>query len=184
MAIAALNPLNSDSWLDQVLDDFERSLLRKGLSPNTVRAYRWDVEDLFGYLRDHGVTQLTDLRRDHLERWQDRMVEKHWSASTRQQAIAGVRQLIGWAADHDIVDMRLLRSLAKVKKRQHRPRPIPPDDLAKIKAYLIPRRRKEHIIHLRDRALFFYLLTTGARVSEALQVTRAEIVDEIGRAHV
>jgi integrase len=55
------------------------------------------------------------------------------------------------------------------------PRPIAKADLEIIKAYLLPRRPHMGIVALRDRALFFYLLTTGARVSEALQVRRDDL---------
>lgn len=177
----ALSVIQPDGWLDQVLEDFERAMLRRQLSANTVRIYRWALQDLFEFLTEGGVSDIRELRREHLERWQDRMVETHWRPRTRSLAGTAARQLIEWAAERDLVDLRLKKALARVKTPQLLPKPIPPDDLAKIKALLLPRRRKMTIVELRDRALFFYLLTTTARVSEALQVRRDEVHDAVVR---
>jgi len=156
-------------------------MLRRQLSANTVRIYRWALQDLFEFLKARGVEDVRALHREHLERWQDRMIETRWKPRTRSLAVTAARQLIEWAADRDLVDLRLKKSLVKVRAPQLLPRPIPAEDLAKIKALLLPRRRKATIVELRDRALFFYLLTTTARVSEALQVERDEVEDAMVR---
>ena len=162
-------------WLDQVLEDFERAMLRRDLSPATVRTYRWALEDLFGGMKQSGLSDIHDLTRDVLEDWQDTMVERKWKPRSRSLAVTAARQLVKWAAERDLVDWKLEKSLAKVKTPDGRPRPIPAADLELIKAYLLPRRPRMNIVALRDRALFFYLLTTGARVSEALQVRRDDL---------
>jgi integrase/recombinase XerD len=174
MAVA-LKVVRSSTWTDQVLEDFERAMLRRQLSPATVRTYRWAMQDLFGGMREAGLTDIRELTRDMLEDWQDTMGERKWRPRSRSLAITAARQLIRWAAERDLVDFRLEKALARVKTPDGRPRPIKKPDLEKIKAYLLPRRAHMNIVALRDRALFFYLLTTGARVSEALQVRRDDI---------
>ena len=59
-------------------------------------------------------------------------------------------------------------------RHQNEPRPIPPDDLVIIKEYLGPRRPNMTVLELRDRALFYYLFVTTARVREVLQATRRD----------
>lgn len=147
-------------------------MLRRDLSPATVRTYRWAMQDLFEGLKAIGIRDITELTREHLEDWQDHMLEEHWKPRSRSLAVTAARQLIRWGVDRDLLDARLERALARVKTPDGKPRPIPERDLEIIKAYLLPRRPKMGIVALRDRALFFYLLTTGARVSEALQVRR------------
>jgi integrase/recombinase XerD len=175
VAMPALKLAASATWLDQVLEDFERSMLRRDMSRATVRTYRWAMQDLFGGMRSAGLTDIRALNRDVLEDWQDTMVERKWRPRTRALAVTAARQLVKWAAEHDLVDFRLEKALVKVKTPDGRPRPIPPEDLEAIKRYLLPRRPHMGIVALRDRALFFYLLTTGARVSEALQVRRDDL---------
>lgn len=167
--------------LDQVLEDFERAMLRRGMSRNTVRIYRWALGDLFKGMQMAGMHGLSDLTRDVLEDWQDALLERRLRASSRALAVTAARQLVKWAADRDWVDFRLEKALQKVKAPQGMPRPIPPADLEKLREYLLPRRPKMNIVALRDRALFFYLLTTGARVSEALQVQRDDVESAIVR---
>jgi integrase/recombinase XerD len=179
--VVALSVIEPEGWLDQVLEDFERAMLRRQLAANTVRIYRWAIQDLFELLESVGISDIRELHRQHLERWQDRMVDNHWKPRTRSLAGSAARQLIDWASERGLVDLQLKRAVAKVKAPQLLPKPIPPEDFARIKLLLLPRRRKAHIVELRDRALFFYLLTTTARVSEALQVQRDEVQDALVR---
>jgi integrase/recombinase XerD len=174
MAVA-LKIVSSATWLDQVLEDFERAMLRRQLSPATVRTYRWALQDLFGGMKESGLKDVRELTGDILEDWQDTMGERKWRPRSRSLAVTAARQLIRWLADRGLIDFRLEKALARVKTPDGRPRPIKKPDLEKIKAYLLPRRAHMGIVALRDRALFFYLLTTGARVSEALQVRRDDI---------
>jgi len=172
----ALKVVSSAGWLDQILEDFERAMLRRQLSPATVRTYRWALQDLFGGMKAAGMRNVSELSRDVLEDWQDHMIEEKWRPRSRSLAVTAARQLIRWAAERELgVDFRLDKALAKVKTPDPMPRPIAKADLEIIKAYLLPRRPRMGIVPLRDRALFFYLLTTGARVSEALQVRRDDL---------
>src|SRR5579859_6582203 len=143
-------------WLDQVLEDFERSMLRRELRPGTVRIYRWAVADLFDFLRGRGVTDIKDITRDHLQRWQDALRDpdrqpRALTASSRNMAHNAVRQMLRYAAEEDLVDWRLERAIVKVRTHQKEPRPIPEEDFDKLRAFLLPRRPRMDIVSLRDR---------------------------------
>lgn len=178
MAMPAPRLVHSDSWLDNVGDSFDRALLRQDLSPKTVRSYGIGIKNFFAFLRDQGVDDLADINRDLLERWQDSLRERvpPLKAGSRSLYSTAVRQLIRWAADRDIVDLKLERAIVGVKMRhkddEHVRQPIAPEDLVRLMAYLGPRRSRMTVIDLRDRALFFVLFETGVRVSEALQMPR------------
>src|SRR5713226_640720 len=139
MAVA-LKVVTSVGWLDQVLEDFERAMLRRQLSPATVRTYRWSLQDLFEGMKIAGLKDVRQLNRDILEQWQDTMVDRKWKPRSRALAVTAARQLIRWADDRGLVELRLEKALAHVKTPDGRPRPIPKADLEKIKAYLLPRR--------------------------------------------
>jgi site-specific recombinase XerD len=179
MAMPAPRLVRSDSWLDSVEESFERALLRQDLSPKTVRSYGIGIKNFFAFLRDQGVDDLHHLTREHLENWQDAMRERvpPLKAGSRSLYSTAVKQLIRWAADRDIVDLKLERAIVGVRTRhrsdQETRQPISEEDLARLMAYLGPRRARMTVVDLRDRALFFVLLATGARVNEALQMPRA-----------
>jgi site-specific recombinase XerD len=152
--------------LNTLINDFERSMVRRELSPRTIEAYHWAFLSL---LKNLGSVELT---RDLLENWQDSMIDHGLSPKSRHLAITAVRQLIRYAVDKELIDHRLEKALAKVKVPDGQPHPISKENLTKIKDYLLPFHSKMTLSHLCNRALFFYLLTTGARISEVLQVCR------------
>jgi len=168
--------IRSESWLDTVAADYERALYRQNLSPATVRVYNGALKNFFTFLREQDVHDLHRLDRDLIERWQDAL-RAHMpplKASTRSLYGTGVRKLLRWAAEQDILDGRLEKAIVGVRTRSSQPRPIPPEDLNTLKAFLGPRRPRATVVELRDRALFFCLLTSAARVSEALQMRRRD----------
>lgn len=178
MSDPALELLHSDAWLDRVDEAFARQLRREQFSPATVRNYGLGVKNLFVFLRERGVDDLTYLTRQLLEDWQDSLLDREppLKANSRSAYATAVKKLIGWAADRDMVDLKLLRAIARVRVKKpdadDERQPIPEEDLEQLMAYLGPRRPRMTLIDLRDRALFFFMLETGLRVSEALQVTR------------
>ncbi|MHB8589810.1 MAG: tyrosine-type recombinase/integrase [Candidatus Dormibacteraceae bacterium] len=171
---AAADRTIRDSRLGSIGADFRRALLRRNLSPATVRSYLGGCDHLFRFVREQGIDDLHDLTRDLLERWQDSMLVRGplLKANSRGLYCKAVKQLIDWAADQGMVDARLERAIVKVKKSRGQPRPLTPEALATIRAFLQPRRPGMTAVELRDRAMFHYFLTSGARVSEALQVRR------------
>ncbi len=156
--------------LAELVEKFEQSLRRRDLSPCTVRAYHWALHDLVDKaMAPARLTEVSDLTREVLEEWQDAHVED-WRPRTRGLAITGVRQLIRFGLENDyITDNKLTRALAKVKQPEPEPHPIPEHDLAAIKAHLLSLPADTSAVGLRDRALFFFILATGGRVSEILQ---------------
>lgn len=167
-------PSQEAGQLDQLVDDFARSLIRQDRSPATIESYLWALHDLLRFLAGRGVSDPSTLSRELLEAWQDALLPR-MNARSRSLAGTAVRQFIRWAADHDLVDLKLALAIARVRRPRLLPRPIASADLARAKAFLTPRRPHMAVQALRDRALFFYLLSTGARVSEALQVTRGDV---------
>lgn len=157
--------------LADLADAFEQSLRRRDLSPRTIRAYHWALHDLIEKaMRPARLLEVSDLTRQVLEEWQDSQLERDWTARSRGLAGTAIRQLIRFGLEKDYIkDAKLEKALAKVKQPDPVPHPIPEADLAKIKAALLPLPEDASAEQLRDRALFFFILATGGRVSEILQ---------------
>ncbi len=160
--------------LNDLLYRFELSLQRRDLSPRTVLAYHWALHDLIHKaMQPPRLVNVSDLTREVLEEWQDTQIERGWKPRVRGLSVTAVRQLIKFAIKNDyITDPKLEWALAEVKQPEAEPHPIPEEDLAKIQAYLLPLTSDMTLVQLRDRALFIFILSTGARVTEALQPTR------------
>ncbi len=166
--------------LDRLVADFRRSLLRQERALTTVRIYDWALLDFTRFLAARDVLNGDQLRRDLIEDWQDHN-RTHLGRSSRSIVSTAIRQFLRWGVGHDTIDPRAPYWVTHVKGQRHHPRPIPLEDLRPILGYLAHRRFAGSLVDLRNRALFLYILSTGARVSEALQVRRDEMVRAIVR---
>jgi len=180
MAMPARQLVRSDSWLDSVGDSFAEWMV-EDYSPKTIRNYGIGIKNFFGFLRENGVDDLVHLNRELIEGWQASLRQRipPLKSSSRSLYATAVRQLIRYAADCDILDLKLERAVRGVRRRRRdddegdgERQPISEEDLEVLKAWFGPRRPRMRLIDLRDRALFFFLLDTGLRVNEALQVRR------------
>jgi integrase/recombinase XerD len=165
----------TDSSLEVVMAGLYDDLRLGDYSPKTLRTYGWALDDLATYLRAQGIEDLALLRREHLKGWQLQLLERRLKPNSRQGASTAVRKLLRYAAELEMVDWRLEKSLVSVRiKREKRRHPIPRADLDKILRWVWWRPTYMSIVDLRDRALFVYLLVTAARVNEALQARRQD----------
>lgn len=167
-----------DGALEGAVRRWQASLRRRALSEGTIQTYTWGLSSLIEHCAACYVFDLEDLHAGVLEGWQDQLVGRALAPKTRSIAATAVRQFLCWAADQELIDWRLTRKVAVVRTRAGRPRPIPLPDLVRIQAHIAPLRPDATEKELRDRALFTFLLVSGARISEALQVTRDQVLAE------
>ncbi|MFP3895659.1 MAG: tyrosine-type recombinase/integrase [Anaerolineales bacterium] len=113
------------------------------------------------------------------------------SRTTRTYLVAA-KHLMNWLDLHELLpeDVSYDRMLRRIKgtrgrKRQgYRQRKIDPDVMKMLTHYIekpLPKKRgMQRLVLLRNRALVAFLYDTGARISEALALTREDVLD--GRA--
>lgn len=96
--------MGRQAWFDDDCDAFVRFLrVNRGLSPNTLKAYRRDVGDCLGWLDRSGIRSLRDVTIDDLRDW-TAFDANGRARSTRARRIVAVRGFFAWAYDHGIVD--------------------------------------------------------------------------------
>ena len=62
--------------INQLIDDFLASVRGRGLSPKTLREYRFPLNEvLLPYCRVHGITELEQLNRPALDRLSAQLLE-------------------------------------------------------------------------------------------------------------
>jgi integrase/recombinase XerD len=145
--------------------------LEANRSPNTVRAYRAELDKLFAFLAEKGHTQqLADLRHEDLRAYQRRLAETLKSPASRARALVAIRSWLRWLAKEGISDKDLSNGITLPKLEQRLPKPIDSDELARLLAALPTASRLEK----RDRALVHFLISTGCRISEALNLDRTD----------
>jgi integrase/recombinase XerD len=171
-------PSVGPGWYQAWGEGWYRAQLRRGRAAASLRTWSVYLRNFGRFLEEEGVSSPDELTRDLLERWQDGLRD-HLLPASQQVAVHSVRALLKWA-DLEEVSTRagLWARLETPAIPERLPRALEPNELRAILEHYRPHRR--NLIWLRDRALFWFLLTSGARISEALQVD----VDQVGEAMV
>ncbi|WEV72900.1 tyrosine recombinase XerC [Bifidobacterium sp. ESL0790] len=88
---------------DSQIDDFIAYLkANRGLSDNTMKAYRSDLEACLGLLDSRGVTDLDAVTLQMLRSWMAHESAGHARSSMARKTVA-VRNFFAWAHDHDLI---------------------------------------------------------------------------------
>jgi site-specific recombinase XerD len=146
--------------------------LEANRSPNTVRAYRGELRRLAGFLAGAGHSLgMEDLRHEDLRAYQRHLAATLKSPASRARALVAVRSWLKWLARENLIQKDLSNGVTLPKVEQRLPKPLPPDELARLLASL----PGETPLEKRDRALVNFLISTGCRISETLALDRTDI---------
>lgn len=147
-------------------------------SANTRKAYRADINGLAAFLTENGMPDLLDVRRRHAAAWAESMRlvlddngARAVSESTIARRLSAASSFLAYAVEVEAIDANPLAKMT-------RPRTAADEDgavwltTAEMRAFLAAAEK----CGPRTRALMAVMLTTGARISEAL----AADVDDLG----
>ncbi|MHB8611190.1 MAG: tyrosine-type recombinase/integrase [Candidatus Dormibacteraceae bacterium] len=169
------------AWLQQLDAGYLRYLTRRGRRPKTLLAYHFEIQDFAHWLSAAGVNSLLELRRAHLEQWQDE-VSTRKALKTQQIAASAVKGLLKWCADQEMpmANPMLFLRLDSPRVPTADPRPVPRQDLEVIQKALAEPDFAD-VIQLRTRALFWILFSSGSRIGAVLSMNRDSITDRCAR---
>lgn len=85
--------------IEQFLDFLKTN---RGLSANTIKAYRSDLEQCLGFLDECGVKRLGDVTLQSLREWMAHESQAHARSSMARKTVA-VRNFFAWADEHDCI---------------------------------------------------------------------------------
>jgi site-specific recombinase XerD len=146
--------------------------LEANRSPNTVRAYEGELRRLAGFLASRGHSlRMEELRHEDLRAFQRHLATTLKSPASRARALVAIRSWLRWLARERLMDNDLSNGITLPKLEQRLPKPLPADELARLLGSL----PGETSVEKRDRALVHFLLSTGCRISEALQLERTDV---------
>jgi len=165
-------------WYDGLLRDYLAWLLRRGRSPRTIATWRTPLRDFGRWLQGQHVLHPEALNRLHIEGWQDSIRERGRSPLTAVGAASALKGLLRYAElerEELGIQPGLVWRVVSPRVPEYLPRPIELEDVRTLLQHYA--RPSRDLVFLRDRALFAVLLTSGARISEALQMR----VDQFAR---
>lgn len=167
--------------LTQAVEEYLAWLeLDRGASVRTVAEYRADLARFVEYAgADDGVPDVAELDRDLLRGYQrhlartrtgKRGARRPLATATRARRLVALRSFLHYAASEVWLPGDLGSGIDVPKLPERLPKPI--DDTDRDRLLLdLP---DDTLPQKRDRAFIYFLLSTGARISEALQLDRSD----------
>ena len=152
-------------WKD-LLDDYLTYLLvEKGLSPNTLQAYRRDLAKFVVFLQTDGCPP-AEATQAHVLGFLRVLREQGLSARSSARALVSVRSLFKFLATRNLVGRDPTLNVESPKLPRNLPKSLPYTDIETLLAAPDTNER----LGLRDRAMLELLYATGLRASELVQL--------------
>jgi site-specific recombinase XerD len=168
-AVAAIMALDFTAAVDEYVGWLR---LEANRSPNTVRAYQGELRKLGRFLASRGHSlRMDELDHTDLRAYQRHLAETLKSPASRQRALVAVRSWLRWLAREELMDRDLSNRVTLPKVEQRLPKPLPGDELTMLLAGL----PSDTPVARRDKALVYFLISTGCRISEALALDRGDV---------
>ncbi|MCJ1712662.1 tyrosine recombinase XerC [Curtobacterium sp. VKM Ac-2922] len=147
----------------------------RGLSDQTVRAYRGDLEDLQRFSAARGVERVEALSLDVLRDWLWAGNERGLARSSIARRSSSVRAFTRWASETGLVGTDPGVRLRAPKGAAHLPRVVSEDQVRTLLDGLSARAATDDPGALRDLALVELLYAAAIRVSELVGIDERDL---------
>ncbi|MZP28425.1 site-specific tyrosine recombinase XerD [Heliobacterium undosum] len=153
--------------------------VERGLSGNTIEAYRRDLADLAAFLAGRGISDPADVTRPDLQDYLYHTHRRGLSAATRARRLAAIKGYFGFLFDEGISrdDPTELIDGPRLQ------RPLP-DVLNVEEVAALLQAPPRTIVGLRDRAMLETMYACGLRVSELIALTLDQVRLDLGLVRV
>jgi integrase/recombinase XerD len=170
--------------LAQLVDDYLRHLsIERGLSKNTIAAYRRDLNSYLGYLEKQGVHDASSITESAITGYLTAISESGiLSSNSVARMLAGVRGLHRFWLFESITDGDPSSMVKPPKLPKRLPKAITISETEKLIEASGPDPKKledgePDLARVRDRAILELLYATGARISELTALNLDDLVD-------
>jgi integrase/recombinase XerD len=150
--------------------------IERGLSTNTVAAYRRDLVVYAGWLEAEGLTepgQVTALHVSAFVRHLATRAESPLTAASIARMLSTVRGLHRFLLEESLVEADVAHDVKPPKLATRLPKAISIEQVT----LLLAATDGEEVHQLRDKALLELLYATGARISEAVDLNVDDVLD-------
>ena len=156
-----------------MIDPVERFLnyltVEKGLSPNTLEAYRRDIIKFRGHLEENGK-KITGFKRNDLVSFIDNLRNSGNQASTLARHIASLRGFCKFLLIEGIIREDPIENLSTPKGWKRIPKILGTEEVSTLMS--TPAGQK---LSLRDRAMLEAIYSSGLRASEVVNMKMGDI---------
>lgn len=142
--------------MSEIVDHFLQYLkYEKGVSDNTVQAYRRDIAQYISIVGDSSMTQ------DHIDSYMRYLFKQYSSSSTRRRKLSSVTHFVHFLVKEYALPKEPHLSLHRTQKESKLPFVFSDTALSNILDI-----RSNNVISIRNKAIIEVLFSSGMRVSE------------------
>lgn len=151
--------------------------IERGLSANTVAAYRRDLGVYTAWLAERGIASPSQITTPHISEFAVHLGSRDESpltSSSLARVLSTVRGFHRFLLDEGLVEQDVAHEVKPPKLSSRLPKAISVDQVSALLAAT----DGDSIAALRDKALLELLYATGARVSEAVNLNVDDVIDD------
>lgn len=169
--------LIKSDWMKEFIDIFLDYLsAERGLSANTISAYRTDLAKFSNYLAEVGIKSLNEVKRDTIRNFMLRCKDKNLSANSISRALVAIKVFARFLLREKIISKDPADLVDSPKLWSRIPEVLLPIEVERLLA--VPDVRS--ISGMRDKSILELMYATGLRVSEASYLTIPDINLDVG----
>lgn len=163
-------------------DLFERFLdhlrVERGLSPNTIAAYRRDLDQFRSFLEEEGIS-VEEVTVHDLQSWLFALHETGYARTSLQRKVSAVRRFFHYLVVEGVIPANPAALLEPMKAPKKLPEVLREEDIQKV----LDTWKPEDPVGIRNKALVEVLYGSGMRVSElvSLRVRDVDLREGIAR---
>lgn len=161
--------------LKDQIDDYLRFVqIERGLSDNTVNAYRQDLTEFLDFVNHENLTSWPTEATD-IDAFLARQKDLNKATSSISRMISSLRKFYQWLARQNIQKLNPMIEIDAPKKEKRLPVALTRQEVERLLA--APDTHKK--LGIRDRALLETMYATGMRVSEVIGLTEQNIHEDL-----
>ncbi len=156
-------------------------LLERGLARLTIRAYRTDLDKLWGFLRAQGVVSLEAVTREDLRDFLEREAAQGMGPRTRARELVSVKAFFHFLRSKKLLPLDVTELMGAPRLPKMVPQALSEEETRRLLAvYDAPPAEKDRPRYLRNRCILAFLYATGLRVSELCALRMTSLDSERG----
>ena len=148
---------------------------QRGLSDNTLKAYRRDLDKVAAFLMASGLREWRSLDQYLLEEFIARVSEAGLDIRSQQRLLSSLRGFYDWLSAQGEAAFNPARGLRLKTHRRELPRVLDVDLIQQLLDAPVPEEEPEKSLWVRDRAMMELFYSSGLRLSELAHATLQQL---------
>lgn len=169
----------------EILKEWQDHLQRKGMSNNTIISYTNDLNNFCDFLRDHknkvdftilefNLVEFNSVEFKDIRSWLSYRNGKGFDPASSNRAISALKNFYRFLEKYYGNSDSKILSFKNIKRVKNLPRALTVEAIK----HILDCYTENDWIDFRDKALIMLLYCTGLRISEALSITKSNIVKD------